>query len=142
MAVESEIPIELVRAYAATDYHVFGEPPFSLHIEQQSEDLLRLYQRFHVSNALFLTACNPWSHRSPDAANAVAHAMLVAEIERRKLIHLPGQGVDPEGRWPAESSLLIMGVTLETARALGRQFKQNAVVWAAADAVPRLILLK
>jgi hypothetical protein len=35
-----------------------------------------------------------------------------------------------------------LGVTRRAAQALGRQFEQNAIVWAGAAAVPELILLR
>ncbi len=54
---------------------------------------------------------------------------------------IEGMGIDPSGKWPAEKSFLALGLDLETSRALGREFGQNAIVWAGADAIPRLILL-
>lgn len=53
-----------------------------------------------------------------------------------------GIGIDPVGVWPGEASILALGVNEKTARQLGGQFKQNAVVWAAADAIPKLLLLR
>jgi hypothetical protein len=37
---------------------------------------------------------------------------------------------------------LVFGLTLEAAKAMGRTLEQNAIVWSAADAIPRLILLR
>jgi hypothetical protein len=51
-------------------------------------------------------------------------------------------GFDPSGNWPAEKSFLALGLDLEVSRALGAEFQQNAVLWANADAIPRLILLR
>jgi hypothetical protein len=57
-------------------------------------------------------------------------------------VHLPGKGVDPAGEWPGEPSLLILSINLEAADVLGRAFRQNAFVWASADAIPQLVLLR
>ncbi len=51
-------------------------------------------------------------------------------------------GQHPSNSWAGEESFLVFGVSLEAAKALGRRFEQNAIVWSAADAVPQLILLR
>lgn len=55
---------------------------------------------------------------------------------------IEGEGLDSSGKWPAEKSFLALGLDLETSSALGREFGQNAIVWAGVDAIPRLILLR
>jgi hypothetical protein len=50
--------------------------------------------------------------------------------------------IDPANLWPAEKSFFVPELDLNTARALGRQFNQNAMVWIGNDAIPRLILLR
>ena len=53
-----------------------------------------------------------------------------------------GFGEDGEGLWPGEPSFLALGVSLDTAKSLGVEFHQNAIVWASEDATPQLILLR
>jgi Protein of unknown function (DUF3293) len=48
----------------------------------------------------------------------------------------------PSGAWPPELSFFALGISERAARDLGRRFDQDAVVWAGADAVPRLLLLR
>ncbi len=55
---------------------------------------------------------------------------------------IEGEGEGPDGAWPAEKSLFVFGVDLETARMLGVRYRQNAVVWVGEDAVPKLVLLR
>ncbi|SHL69343.1 Protein of unknown function [Nitrosospira sp. Nsp11] len=55
---------------------------------------------------------------------------------------IEGEGFDPCGKWPAEKSFLALGLDLKESSALGKEFGQNAIVWAGADAIPRLILLR
>ena len=55
---------------------------------------------------------------------------------------IEGEGVGTDGAWPAEKSFFVFGVDLETARMLGVRYRQNAVVWAAEDAIPKLVLLR
>jgi hypothetical protein len=51
-------------------------------------------------------------------------------------------GQHPSNAWAGEESFLCFGISLEAAKALGRRFEQNAIVWSAADAIPQLILLR
>ena len=48
----------------------------------------------------------------------------------------------PAGAWPRELSYFALGIDEGAARQLGRRFDQDAVVWAGADAVPKLLLLR
>ena len=41
----------------------------------------------------------------------------------------PGEGVGDDGEWPAEASLLILGMSRAEATALGHAHAQRAVVW-------------
>jgi hypothetical protein len=138
----SEIPAELIQAYRATDYLVLGQERFSLRIGRYSRELANLYRLYSVDSAQYLTAWNPWSQRASDVENKLAHAALVAEVEKRSLVYLPGEGIDMSGVWPGEISLLILGGSLEAGKALGRQYHQNAFVWASADATLQLVLLR
>lgn len=53
-----------------------------------------------------------------------------------------GAGLDPSGQWPAEESLLVLGINLAIAVEIGREFEQNAIVWIDSAAIPHLILLR
>jgi len=55
---------------------------------------------------------------------------------------MEGVGKDATGQWPAERSVLALGLDLETSKEIGRHFEQNAIVWSSSDAVPALILLR
>ena len=67
-------------------------------------------------------------------------ARLEHELDAWGLPWLRGEGVDPAGDWPGEPSLLVLGLDEAAARALARRFGQNAIVCAAADAVPHLVI--
>ena len=55
---------------------------------------------------------------------------------------ISGAGEDPQGVWAAEASVLAFGVGRAEACGLGARHEQNAVLWVADDAVPRLLLLR
>ena len=140
---DTGIAPELVAAYRATEYRVgSGRDAFVLRIDARSEPLARLYGACGASCAAFMTACNPHSRVQAAEANRAAIARLREVLGASACRLIEGAGVDPSGVWPAEASVLALGLGLEDAKALGRRFDQNAIVWAAADAIPRLVLLR
>ena len=55
---------------------------------------------------------------------------------------IEGSGSEEGTNWPSEKSWFALGLSLEPARALGRRFDQDAIVWVGPDTVPQLILLR
>lgn len=137
----SSLAPALVAAYQATEFHVFAQPPFALRVDERSEAAAGLAAAHGASCAAFVTAWNPESKPASDATNAEAQRRLVAEVEREGYAWLPGEGRGATGDWPPEASLFVLGLPRGKAKALGRAFRQNAVVWVGADAVPELLLL-
>lgn len=143
MLVSSEISTDLIASYRAADYRAgAGSAAVILHIDQYSESLSQLLAASGQQCAVFITACNPHSQPQSLAANQEAHAYLRDELKYLTDQIIEGTSSDPTGTWPPEQSLLALGVDLDKSKALGRQLGQNAVVWAGADAIPRLILLR
>lgn len=138
----SAVPAALVEAYRKTLYRCgHGDDAFTLRVGERSEALADLYASTGHQCALFITAHNPFSERQSTEANAAANASLRHELCARAPLVVAVAGVDPTGAWPEEESFLALGIDLESAGALGHRYQQNAVVWAGADAVPRLTLL-
>lgn len=129
-------------AYRATLYRVrAGDSPFELRVDTASERLAALMRMHGVASAAYLTACNPYSVQSADAANRAANEQLRAALLAADAFIFCGEAIDPTGRWPAEPSFLALGLALATARELGTRFRQNAILFADDDAVPRLVWL-
>ncbi|MDP1678795.1 MAG: DUF3293 domain-containing protein [Candidatus Nitrotoga sp.] len=139
---ESVIQPETIQAYRETEYRVTGEQSLVLRIAEHNESLSRLYISNKVDSCVFITACNPCSKNLSDAANADRHNELGLELQRRGLKFFQGEGKHPLGDWPGEASYLILGLSLEAAKALGKEYEQNAIVWCGSDALPQLVLLK
>ena len=137
----SEIPQATLTAYLETDYRVFGDSPFILRMGKASTPLMELFQQHGISCAAFITACNPFSHKLDDAANAAKQTELENELTQRGLNFVEGEGRHPSSEW-VEPSYLVLGLSLDEAKALGVRFEQNALVWCGADAIPELILLR
>ena len=139
---DSVISRETIEAYEATNFRVLGEPTFDLKIGQPSAPLRRLYKKYGCTSSAFVTAWNPRSKRVSDADNTAAQTQLEHGLTESSIPFIAGIGEDPAGQWPGEPSVLALGLDLDAAEALGVRFKQNAIVWAASDANPQLVLLR
>lgn len=114
------------KVYRATLYRV-ADPPYCLVIRlhgRRQTRLDRLLSRHDVRQAVFITAWNPWSRAAGRAANRRAQARLRARLGRV----LPGFGAWAEAPEKGEESLLALGLGARAGAALGRAFRQNAVV--------------
>ena len=139
---DTSISDELLQAYRATDYHVESAVPFVLRVGQTGPDLLHLYAKHQCECAAFLTACNPFSAIAAERENEFRQTELANEVKKRGLHFLKGIGRDTLGQWPGEPSFLVLELSIEAAKKLGRKQAQNAIIWCGPDAVPQLILLR
>jgi hypothetical protein len=135
-------PGSLEAAYRATIYRVHtGSATFDLRVDAPSSQLAALMRRHGVATAAYLTACNPRSVRVPDAVNRSANDALRLALVRADAFTFDGEAVDPTGEWPPEPSFLALGISAPAATELGVRFGQNAMLFAEADAMPRLVWL-
>ena len=139
---DSQIEPDTIQAYRETAYGVAGDQPFDMHIDVVSAELLALHAAHRVTCSAFITACNPFSRFLDVQTNQRRHDQLRRELERRELGFLEGAGEHPSNGWPEEASFLVLGISLDDASEIGRQFEQNGIVWSDAEARPQLILLR
>ena len=143
MPETTQIHPEKVRAFLATSYRIgHTAQDIVLTIGQHSDRLAALFASSDVDCGAFLTAYNPRGTQQSDAANELAHAELAAQLQGLGLQAIEGSGSEEGTEWPAEKSYFAMGLDLETSKAIGTHFDQDAIVWVGADAVPLLILLR
>lgn len=139
----SEISPELINSYKAADYQaVVDTDTITLHIDQHSAPLNQILTKFEHQCAAFITASNPLSRPQSPHLNQIRNTQLRHALTQHTHLVFAGVSTDPAKKWPAEKSFLALGINLKTAMSLGKQFDQNAVVWADTDAIPRLILLR
>jgi hypothetical protein len=132
---------DLLTAYENADYVILTKPALILKIGEHSPRLDELLVANGAATAAFVTPANPLGERQPAAENHAAMATLEDLIAAAGYPFYPGEGRDPDGRWPAEPSFLIVGIYRSNAEALGRLFKQNAIVFAVMGKAPELVLL-
>lgn len=120
----------LQQAYRRARYRVLLDgAALELRVGEASPALAELLAASGVTGAAFVTACNPGSRLTDSAANATAQAALEARCAGAGHRLLPGEALDPTGAWPAESSVLILGIGRQAALKLAVAFGQNAFLW-------------
>jgi len=127
----------LIESYERALYALDSGPV--LRIGVHTPDLDRLLDAHKAGTASFVTAANPRGEARPHAENEAATAALKASLA---LPWLSGEGRDPEGRWSAEPSVLVLGISRSDAEALGRRLEQNAIVFVERGRAAELVLLR
>jgi len=132
-------PAALAAAYLRASYRVESlEGPFTLRIGEYCAALQRWHEQLGVDCSAFISAANPFSVPTDDKQNAAAHERLLKRLATAGLSAVPGMGLDPNGQWVPERSMLVAGIPVAEALRLAASFNQYAIVFANADAVPRL----
>ena len=93
-----------------------------------SEILDKLLRARRASEWAYVTAYNPQSRLLPEERNRARHHELCTVVQGLGLTFFEGHAGGPDGDWPVEVSLIVLGIGLEDARRLGRQFDQLAIV--------------
>ena len=86
-----------------------------------------------------ITAYNPGSVAAPPQDNRVRQGELERAVTAAGFPFYRGEGKGEDGTWPAEPSLLILGVGEDAAAALARRFGQAAFVFGERGAMARLV---
>lgn len=116
-------------AYRATTYGVDdGGLRLAIRIGQRCAALDALLATRGVEEWAYLTAHNPGGRRAAPAANAAAQARLEAEIGAGGHASLRGASLGDGGGWPAEPSLLVLGLSRREALALAHRYGQEALI--------------
>jgi len=121
--IETAIPVATIDAYLATDYQVNTVERFVLNVGRPSPELAQWFQTNKEDQAAFITAWNPSGKPTSDTTNRIAEQKLI-------------------GLWPSEPSLLVFGISLESAKALVKRFRQDGFIYVGGDVTPQLILLR
>ena len=142
MFSDSVIDRVLIQAFLETDYRVDAPTAMTLRVGVANPLLADLYKAWSIESSAFITACNPFSQAFDAAANVERQEALARELRQQGLAFIGGIGQHPSNNWPGEPSFLVLGLSLQAAKALGTRHEQNAIIWCGADAVPTLVLLR
>lgn len=126
-------------AYEAAVYRVDEGPRgrFMIRVGERSADVDALLAEAGADSWAFITAANPRSVRLTAGENAARAAALANVVAERRLVHFAGTGGGAE--WPAEPSLLVLGIAEADAKALASAFDQHAILFGQRGGAARLV---
>ena len=130
-----------LKAYLQAEYRIHADTPFFLRVGNYSEALRALYAETGVHAAAFVTPYNPLGHLLSARENQLKLQALETRLGALGLRYLPAEGLDPQGEWPPEKGVLVLGLSLEQAHEIGQEFRQNGVLWCDERAYVALVLL-
>ena len=136
------VSAELIAAYEKALYVVFGTPELLIRIGVPNPDLDELLEAEGAATAAYITAANPRGEAMSAWKNEIANAALVESQTKAGYRCFEGEGRDPEKRWSAERSVLVIGIPRPDAEAVGRAFGQNAIVFVEKGRAPELVVLE
>ena len=110
-----------------------------LHIEETSAELEAVLARHHLSSWAFVTAHNPGSVPQSEAENRTRQAALEREVGEAGYPFYHGEGAAPDGSWPPEPSLLVLGIGRDEALNLARRHGQHALLFGVAGGPAQLL---
>jgi hypothetical protein len=128
----------LQEAYEKAIYQI-NEPQIALQVGKANEALIELLQKKKAATWAIITAVNPGSVILDEADNQDRMKGLRKEVS--PFLFLAGRALDPEGQWPAEENLLVLGIGKEEAIRLGRKWQQNAILFGRKEGKGELVWL-
>jgi hypothetical protein len=120
-------PGDLVAAYRAAGYEVFGEHPALLRVGEAPGAHDQWLDAVGHARAAVITAANPFSRPTPAAANRFANRRLSARLAEGGLEFVPARGRDAAGRW-SEEGFCVFGASDGQILRWLVEFRQNAAV--------------
>ena len=122
------IPKQLILAYCNATYRVdMPDGALDIRIGEPSERLDTLLKQQAAQTWAFITAQNPRSQRT-EVENEQRQQALKRRVTEMGFVYFEGRGISPANDWPTEESLLVIGISADVGRALGRSFEQLAIV--------------
>lgn len=135
------VDFKLLRAYRDTAFIIStGSREISLRVGERNRELDDLLKEHRAKSCAFVTAWNPGSIKLPDGENARRQNALIAEARRLGSALLRGRGVGLDGKWPAEDSVLIIGIDRTGAVEIGKLFGQLCIVYAERESPVELVM--
>ena len=134
---------DLVAAYRGTRYAVLdvdGGSRAEALIGEHVPDVDAVLDAHGAASGVFITAWNPRSEPTDDAANAAAHARLAEALLDRGLTALPHAGFGQDPAWRAEHGFFVLDLDEHEAIVLAVALQQYAVVVVERGASARLVL--
>ncbi|MEM9991289.1 MAG: DUF3293 domain-containing protein [Bacteroidota bacterium] len=117
----------LIAAYLETDYwvNVDVNTKICIHIDQFHPRLDQLLVKHRATHWAYLTAWNPYSKPLSFTENQALNTKLITQFAGKT--YFLGKGVSQKGNW-WEASFLVLDIAVVTAKLLGQEFQQKAIL--------------
>lgn len=135
--------MEMERIYRRALYRIDAQEVFVLQVGRFSDALETLFVNNKCQSAAFLTAFNPGGVKASDTNNKYAQNRLEDQLHFSGISLVAGIGLDSDraSTWPGEPSVLALGIERMQAIELAYEFRQLAILWCPASAIPELIMI-
>ena len=143
MRETTKVSVDKVFAYLDTYYRVLcpGQE-IVLRIEHRSAAMADFLKAKGVDCATFITACDPHGQAQSDENNWLAHQKLGQQLHATGLESMDGLGGSEDANWPPAPSYCVLGMGMVSAKTIGAQYNQDAVVFISSNGMPHLLLLR
>lgn len=129
---------QLITAYHKTNFNVY-EPKLTIKINEKNHELDSILKKENATEWAYITAYNPMSNSRTEQENIIANESLFNDIKDFKTFK--GEGIGEDLRWKPEESFLIIGISENKARELGRKYVQKAIVSGTLGQTAKLLIL-
>lgn len=130
-----------MEAYKRTDYSVFADnKTYVLKINESNIDWNSFLIEKAYSFYFYITAWNPYSNLLTHEENTKANLELKTTLESLRLLVFDGVGKSQDSVW-YEDSFCALGGNKDLAIQLGKDYRQNAIVYGSLTENPTLFLL-
>ncbi len=118
----------LNEAYRNTIFRCL-DPEIEILIGESHPRLDQYLNRKHVQDLCILSAFNPFSEIRTDDENNRNQGLLRADLQDSDYCFLDGINIDPEGDFPSELSVWVLGMNRQTGIEFTKRWHQNAYVY-------------
>ncbi|SIQ52987.1 Protein of unknown function [Pontibacter lucknowensis] len=123
-----------------TDYSFTNDSQaITIRLDQNNPDLLAYLQQESITSWAYITAWNPLSFPQTEEYNHSQQQILREQLKDYKVFEGEGKGRD--GKWPAEASYFIAGISRDKACEIGLDFGQTAILVSSESLEPELVIL-
>jgi hypothetical protein len=131
----------LIEAYKRTDYSALIEnKTYILKIDEPNLDWIYFLKEKDQSFYFYITAWNPYSNLVSQDENRRANLELKSKLESLRLLVFDGVGKSWDSDW-YEDSFCTIGGNKDLAIQLGKDYRQNAIVYGSLTENPTLLFL-
>lgn len=132
----------LEEAYLKTTYEIYKEQTtYSILIEQSNDYFQSFCKKNKISTWAIITAYNPYSKKCSKEENKNNNQNLKTILLDENYIILEASGVPENTNWESEKSYFVSNISLDSAKAIGIKFQQNAIVYGTNTSLAQLVWL-